>query len=160
SEVTDAPPNPRTIEMDWQHLLIEAVRAMDEAAAAAQTKSSKREGKPQILAVDDSLMLIRFLKEVFAEANYDVTPRSTGEEGLREARGSLPDLILLVFSLRGMHGDEVCRRLLESPETAAIPVVYMSGYGGELRAARSETSNVIGFLNKPFASDLLTKTVE
>jgi len=160
SEVTDAPPNPRTIEMDWQHLLIEAVRAMDEAAAAAQTKSSKREGKPQILAVDDSLMLISFVKEVLTEANYDVTSASTGEEAIREARSSLPDLILLDFILPDMHGDEVCRRLLESPETAAIPVVYMSGYGGELRAARSETSNVIGFLNKPFTSDLLTKTVE
>jgi hypothetical protein len=59
-----------------------------------------------------------------------------------------------------MKGDEVCRRLLENPGTAGIPVVYMSGYGAELQASRSENSNVIGFLNKPFTSDLLIKTVE
>src|SRR5262249_54742349 len=111
SEVTDAPPNPRTIEMDWQHLLIEAVRAMDEAAAAAQTKSSKREGKPQILAVDASLRFISFVKEVLTEANYDVTSASTGEEAIREARSSLPDLILLDSSCRtctAMKSAAVC----------------------------------------------------
>src|SRR5205807_6515897 len=47
-----------------------------------------------------------------------------------------------------------------NPGTANIPVVYMSGYGAELQASRAETSNVIGFLNKPFTSDLLIKTVE
>src|SRR5207244_12393087 len=56
--------------------------------------------------------------------------------------------------------DEVCRRLLVNPGTAAIPVVYMSGYGAEVQASRSENSNVIGFLNKPFTSDLLIQTVE
>jgi hypothetical protein len=50
--------------------------------------------------------------------------------------------------------------LLENPGTAAIPVVYISGYGAELQASRSENSNVIGFLNKPFTSDLLIQTVE
>jgi len=105
-------------------------------------------------------MLLSFVKEVLIEASYEVTSASTGEEAVREAQSSLPDLILLDFILPDMRGDEVCRRLLENPGTAAIPVVYMSGYGAELQASRSENSNVIGFLNKPFTSDLLIKTVE
>src|ERR1700747_2123597 len=36
----------------------------------------------------------------------------------------------------------------------------MSGYGAELQASQGQNSNVIGFLNKPFTSDLLIKTVE
>jgi len=160
SEVADAPSSPRTIDMDWQHLLIEAVRSADEAGAAMPKKSRKKKGNPKILAIDDSLMLLSFVKEVLIEATYDVTTASTGEEAVREAQSSLPDLILLDFILPDMKGDEVCRRLLENPGTAAIPVVYMSGYGAELQASRSENSNVIGFLNKPFTSDLLIKTVE
>ena len=160
SEVADVPDGPRTIEMDWQQLLMEAVRGADEAAATAPKKSRKKKGNPKILAIDDSLMLLSFVKEVLIEANYDVTTASTGEEAVREAQSSLPDLLLLDFILPDMRGDEVCRRLLENPGTAAMPVVYMSGYGAELQASRSENSNVIGFLNKPFTSDLLIKTVE
>src|ERR1700730_12584692 len=42
SEVADEPSSPRTIEMDWQHLLIEAVRGADEAEAAPQKKSRRK----------------------------------------------------------------------------------------------------------------------
>ena len=159
SEVADEPSSPRTIEMDWQHLLIEAVRGADEAEAAPK-KSRPKKGDPKMLVVDDSLMLLSFVKEVLIEANYEVTTASTGQEAVRAAQSSGPDLILLDFILPDMKGDEVCQRLLENPGTAAIPVVYMSGYGAELQASRSENSNVIGFLNKPFTSDLLIKTVE
>ncbi len=158
SEVTDAPSSPRTIDMDWQHLLMEAVRGTDEAEAAPARES--RQENPKILVVDDSLMLLSFVKEVLIDANYDVTTASTGEEAVRAAQTGMPDLILLDFILPDMKGDEVCRRLLENPGTAVIPVVYISGYGAELQASRSENSNVIGFLNKPFTSDLLIQTVE
>ena len=162
SEVADAPAVPKTIEMDWQHLLMEAVRGADELSAATPPakKSRKKKGNPKILAVDDSMMLLSFVKEVLIDANYDVFSAASGQEAVREAQSNLPDLILLDFILPDMRGDEVCRRLLENPGTAGIPVVYMSGYGAELQASRSENSNVIGFLNKPFTSDLLIKTVE
>ena len=160
SEVADAPPSPRTIEMDWQQLLMEAVRTADEAGAAPVKKPRKKKEAPKILAVDDSLMLLSFVKEVLVEGNYEVATAASGEEALRAAQSETPDLILLDFILPDMKGDEVCRRLLENPGTAGIPVVYMSGYGAELQATRSENSNVIGFLNKPFTSDLLIKTVE
>jgi CheY-like chemotaxis protein len=161
SEVADAPATPRTIDMDWQQLLMEAVRVADETGAAPAKRSSrKKKANPKILVVDDSLMLLSFVKEVLIEAHYDVTSASSGEEAIREAQSDTPELILLDFILPDMKGDEVCRRLLENPETASIPVVYMSGYGAELQASRSENSNVIGFLNKPFTSDLLIKTVE
>jgi DNA-binding response OmpR family regulator len=160
SEVTDAPSGPRTIEMDWQHLLMEAVRSADEAETPSPKKSRPKKDNPKLLVIDDSLMLLSFVKEVLIEANYEVTTASSGEEAVRAAQSGGPDLILLDFILPDMKGDEVCRRLLENPGTATIPVVYMSGYGAELQASRSENSNVIGFLNKPFTSDLLIKTVE
>jgi len=161
SEVAETTPGSKTIDMDWQQVLMEAVRVADEAEAApAKRPSRKQKGNPKILVVDDSLMLLSFVKEVLIEARYDVIAASSGEEAVREAQSGTPDLILLDFILPDTKGDEVCRRLLENPGTAGIPVVYMSGYGAELQANRSENSNVIGFLNKPFTSDLLIKTVE
>ena len=161
SEVAENPASPKTIEIDWQQLLMEAVRSADEAEAIpAKRPSRKQKGNPKILVVDDSLMLLSFVKEVLIEGRYEVVTASSGDEAVREAQSGAPDLILLDYILPDMKGDEVCRRLLENPGTAGIAVVYMSGYGAELQANRSENSNVIGFLNKPFTSDLLIKTVE
>jgi DNA-binding response OmpR family regulator len=159
SEVSGAGPSPRSIDMDWQHLLMEAVRQADEGVASKPADRARTAAK-KLLVVDDSLMLLSFVKDVLLDAGYDVTSASTGEDAVREVRSILPDLILLDFILPDMKGDEVCRRLLENPGTAKIPVVYMSGYGAELQATQGQNSNVIGFLNKPFTSDLLIKTVE
>jgi CheY-like chemotaxis protein len=158
SEVSGAGPGPRTIEMDWQHLLMEAVRQVDETPAAPTGRKTKISKK--LLVVDDSLMLLSFVKDVLLDAGYDVTTASTGEEAVRASQSDLPELVLLDFILPDMKGDEVCRRLLENPGTTGIPVVYMSGYGAELQASQGQNPNVIGFLNKPFTSDLLIKTVE
>jgi CheY-like chemotaxis protein len=94
------------------------------------------------------------------EANYEVATAATGGDGLRAVKADRPDLILLDYVLPDMKGDAVSSKLLEDPATAAIPIVYVSGFGGDLQPERAGTPNVIGFLNKPFTSDLLIKTVE
>jgi DNA-binding response OmpR family regulator len=163
SEVTGSTQSPRTIDLDWQILLMEAVRKMDEtrgaestAAAEATPTSSGR----KILVIDDSLMLLSFVKEILSEAKYQVATAGTAEEGLVSARNDVPDLILLDYILPDMKGDEVCQHLSENPTTAKVRIVYMSGFGTDLQADQIKNANVIGSLNKPFTSDLLLKTVE
>ena len=163
SEVADAAPVPRTINQDWQLLLMEAMRKSDEAKATpvpAARLAPKGAFTRKILVVDDSMMLLRFVEEVLLEANFQVAIAPTGGEGLESARSGRPDLVLLDFVLPDMKGDEVSRKLHEDPATAGIPVIYMSGFGADLTPDRGANANVIGFLNKPFTSDLLIKTVE
>jgi hypothetical protein len=59
-----------------------------------------------------------------------------------------------------MKGDEFTRLLRADPDTSEVPVVYMSAIGVDLHMDQEANPNVIGFLNKPFTSDLLIKTVE
>jgi DNA-binding response OmpR family regulator len=163
SEVVQAGPSPQTIKEDWQMLLMEAARNLDETTAISASSKTAVAGKGpgrKVLAIDDSPMLLSFVQEVLIETHYDVTTAATGEEGVRAAKKAMPDLILLDFLLPDIKGDEVCRRLLEDPATAAIPVVYMSGYTAHMQPDAANSPNVIGFLNKPFTSDLLVKTVE
>jgi DNA-binding response OmpR family regulator len=161
SEVSGAAPSPRTITEDWQMLLMEAVRKIDEN----RERRSSTPAKPnpvtrKVLVIDDSLMLLSFVKEILAEANCEVATASTAQEGLSAAANDRPDLILLDYVLPDMKGDEVCQRLAENPATASIPIVYMSGFGADLQPDQITNANVIGSLNKPFTSDLLIKTVE
>jgi DNA-binding response OmpR family regulator len=163
SEVSGAGPSPRTIDLDWQVLLMEAVRHMDEtqseeAAAAAQPAAPPARRK--VLVIDDSLMLLNFVKEILAEAGYEVTAAGTAAEGLSAATSTSPDLILLDYVLPDMKGDDVVRRLRDEPATNASRVVYMSGFGTDLPDDPNQHENVVGSLNKPFTSDLLLKTVE
>ncbi len=162
SEVSGAPPPPRTIDLDWQMLLMEGVRKMDEQSAwrPARRAARKPAGSRKILVIDDSVMLLNFVKEILGEANYQVVAAATAEEGLRAATDEPPDLILLDYVLPDMKGDEVLGRLLEQSNTAQVPVVYMSGFGTDLKADPTQNPNVIGSLHKPFTSELLLKTVE
>jgi DNA-binding response OmpR family regulator len=162
SEIPRTGGSPRTINLDWQVLLMEAVRSYDEAGAARSAKRSrpKSSAKRKVLIIDDSLMLLSFVDEMLRDANYEVATAPTAEEGLRAVKSEKPDLILLDYVLPDMKGDAVSHKLLNDPATKAIPIVYVSGLGGDFEPDRSQTPNVIGFLNKPFTSDLLIKTVE
>ncbi|MDQ2919233.1 MAG: response regulator, partial [Verrucomicrobiota bacterium] len=126
------------------------------ASAAPQSTTGPR----KILVIDDSVMLLNFVKEILGEASYDVTAAATAEEGLRAAAADVPHLILLDYILPDMKGDQVLTRLLAGSNTAGIPVVYMSGFGADLKADPKQNPNVVGSLNKPFTSELLLKTVE
>jgi DNA-binding response OmpR family regulator len=161
SEVSGAGTSPRTIKDDWQMLLMEAVRRMDETrdrASSAPVRSKPAARK--ILVIDDSLMLLSFVKEILGEANYQVTTVATAEDGLNAATNEPPDLILLDYVLPDMKGDEVCERLSDNAATASVPIIYMSGFGADLEPDQIKSPSVIGSLNKPFTSDLLIKTVE
>ena len=161
SEVSGAGPAPRTIHDDWQILLMEAVRKMDETRDKRPAPSMKRKSATRkVLVVDDSLVLLSFVKEILSEANYEVTTVATAEDGLSAATNDPPDLILLDYILPDMKGDEVCRRLSDNAATASVPIVYMSGFGTDLQPDQMTSPSVIGSLNKPFTSDLLMKTVE
>ncbi|MFN2621888.1 MAG: response regulator [Chthoniobacterales bacterium] len=161
SEVSGAGPVTRTIHDDWQMLLMEAVRKIDETRDTRPSPRTKRKSATRkVLVIDDSLMLLSFVKEILAEANYEVTTAAMAEEGLSAARNDPPDLILLDYVLPDMKGDEVCQRLCDNAATASVPIVYMSGFGTDLQPDQMTSPSVIGSLNKPFTSDLLMKTVE
>jgi CheY-like chemotaxis protein len=154
---------PRTIDLNWQVLLMEAVRESDELRGTTTTAPAA-EGAPapsghKILVIDDSVMLLSFVKEILDEQGHEVVTAETGEEGLNACRTRLPDLILLDFVLPDMKGDEVCRRLLADAPTAKIPVIYVSGFGSDLKPDRAELSNVVGSLSKPFTSESLINAV-
>ncbi len=158
SEISPNSPK-RTINIDWQVLLMEGARNLDEAdAAPRRQRIEPHTRKRKVLVVDDSTMLLNFVRDILREAYYDVTTSSSAAEGLKAAKKNQPDLILLDYILPDGKGDEFVRMLANEPKTAHMRVLYMSGLGAYLRP--DANPNVIGVLNKPFTSDLLTKTVE
>ena len=112
--------------------------------------------------IDDTDLLLVFVDEVLRSAHpsIDVITAMSGFEGVSRATEIVPDLILLDYSLPDVAGDEVCRRLLDEPRTAHIPVIMMSGHIAEMAATAKRFRNVVATIEKPFLSAALVELVE
>ena len=80
-----------------------------------------------VLLVDDMPDNIAPLHDALDDAGYTVLVALDGASALDRAAQALPDVILLDALMPGLDGFEVARRLKAHPETAAIPILFMTG---------------------------------
>ncbi len=80
-----------------------------------------------VLIVDDVPDNLAVLHDALDEAGYTVLVATDGATALQRAAQAEPDIVLLDAVLPGMDGFEVARRLKAGPETAHIPIVFMTG---------------------------------
>lgn len=85
--------------------------------------------KGSILVIDDHERIVKAIQVVLEKKGFDVLTAPNGWTGLKLAREEKPDLIILDIMMPVMDGYEVCRRLGSEPDTAAIPVLMLSGKG-------------------------------
>ena len=80
-----------------------------------------------VLLVDDVPDNVALLHDALDEAGYTVLVALDGESALRRAAQSLPDVVLLDAVMPGLDGFEVARLLKANPQTAGIPIIFMTG---------------------------------
>ena len=82
--------------------------------------------KPTILLVDDAPDNIALLSALLKD-KYRLKIATNGVKALQVAAAApYPDLILLDVVMPEMDGHETCRRLKAAPETADIPVIFLT----------------------------------
>jgi CheY-like chemotaxis protein len=79
-----------------------------------------------ILLIDDSRFVRVMNEKTLVRAGYGVVSACDGEEGLRLACETVPDLILLDMLLPKLTGPQVLRSLRTTPQTARVPIVVLS----------------------------------
>lgn len=104
--------------------------------------------KQRILVVDDVPENIVVLTGTLSE-EYDVRAATSGEQVLRLVENELPDLILLDVMMPRMDGYEVCRRLRENPDTAAIPVIFVTAKSEDQDEAEGLALGAVDYITKP-----------
>jgi CheY-like chemotaxis protein len=80
-----------------------------------------------ILVIEDSRFLRTAMERILVRAGYQVIAAGDGQEGLRLAQKTSPQIILLDMMLPTLEGTSVLRRLKADPATKSIPVVILSG---------------------------------
>jgi len=81
---------------------------------------------PVILVIDDNAGLVRLLERYLADQQCQVLVAADGHEGIRLARQSVPDAIVLDVMMPEMDGWEVLQWIRNNLKTAHIPVVVCS----------------------------------
>jgi len=84
-------------------------------------------GADVVLVVDDVPDNIALLNDALDDAGYTVLVATSGEAALALALRARPDVVLLDAVMPGIDGFEVARRLQAQPETAGIPIIFMTG---------------------------------
>lgn len=84
-------------------------------------------GGAVILNVDDSDVHRQLVTEMLRRAGFKVEEASTGREAVAAATSGHPSVIVLDVNLPDFSGFDVFRRLKSQPQTAQIPVVFLTG---------------------------------
>ena len=80
----------------------------------------------KILFIEDEAALQKSLGDLLREKGFEVISAVDGETGLRLAKESFPDLILLDLILPRMHGLKLLKKLKEDENTKNIPVIILT----------------------------------
>ncbi len=80
----------------------------------------------RILIVDDEPDIIAVMKLTVELKGFSVVTAYDGEEGLRRAKETKPDLIILDVLMPKAFGDDIATRLREDPETMSIPIIFLT----------------------------------
>jgi len=105
--------------------------------------------KGRVLIVDDERLNVAIVADYLASSGYEVLTAFNGEEGLRAAQDSSPDVILLDVVMPGINGFTVCRKLKEADATRHIPVVMLTALTDRNSRHEGLEAGAIDFLNKP-----------
>ena len=115
----------------------------DSRSVGQLDERKKDGGLARILIVDDEPD-VRFMMRLILEgAGYQVTEARHGVAGLKSVKARQPDLVTTDVMMPMMDGLEFIERLRSDPETAAIPILVVSGNAQLAIAANTR-------LGKPF----------
>jgi CheY-like chemotaxis protein len=79
------------------------------------------------MVVDDDEDVREALYEVLVETGHRALEADGGEVALRMLRsGTRPDLLLVDLNMPGLDGQGLRQRMLDDPELAGIPVVFLT----------------------------------
>jgi sigma-B regulation protein RsbU (phosphoserine phosphatase) len=103
----------------------------------------------RVLLVDDAKANLDILVEGL-KADHKLSLALNGETALQIAARTPPDLVLLDIMMPGMDGYEVCRRLRQMPETAEVPIMFLSSLEEVQNKTRGFEAGANDYLTKPF----------
>ena len=103
-----------------------------------------------VLAIDDSPESLALLTVRLRPEGVRLLTAVDAERGLALAMDAQPDLILLDVDLPGQSGLDLCRRFKSIPETAHIPIIFLTASTDVETKVHGFDLGAVDFVTKPF----------
>ncbi len=115
--------------------------------------------KYTILIVDDVKENLLLVQKVLTSVGYNTVTANDGLSALRKAKENKFDLILLDIMMPIMDGIETCRYLKVEPETALIPVIFLTASTDRKILTKAFSVGGTDYILKPFFKEELLARV-
>lgn len=112
-----------------------------------------------ILTIDDSRVIRKIVKRALEAHDCTVFEGENGQEGLKVALKTLPDLIILDIDMPVMNGWDTLASIRFEKAISDTPVILLTANVGEKNINRAENLGVAQFLPKPFLAEALIRCV-
>ncbi|MBA2439193.1 MAG: response regulator [Thermoleophilaceae bacterium] len=104
----------------------------------------------RVLVIDDEAPIRLLCRVNLAAEGMSVLEADDGPSGLKAAVSGKPDVILLDVMMPGLDGWDVAEALLDSEETAQIPIVFLTARAEFRDRARGLDIGGVDYITKPF----------
>jgi len=111
-----------------------------------------------ILVVDDDATNLRMLHEIL-NPTYKIYAAPSGKRAMAFLSKRKPDLILLDVEMPGMNGYQVIKYLKENPDTASIPVLFLTAQEGRDKEETALRLGAVDYILKPITAGVVLARV-
>ena len=116
--------------------------------------------KPTALLFEDDPLSMKLTETVLKRSDYTVLIAQNAEDGMRIARKSPPDFILMDIHMPGMDGLKLTRRIKSDIELKDIPIVAISGAVMQEDKEGALAAGCVGYIAKPIDVHSFVETIE
>ena len=109
----------------------------------------------KILIVDDVMSNVLLLKVLLTNEKFAIATASNGRQALEQVEKENPDLVLLDVMMPDMSGFEVAQHLKSNPNTADIPIIFLTALNSTADIVKGFQVGANDFICKPFNNEEL-----
>ncbi|MES2460341.1 MAG: response regulator [Armatimonadota bacterium] len=112
-----------------------------------------------ILVIEDNPVNLELVTDLLEIAGYEILQAMSAEEGIEQARGAQPDLILMDVRLPGMDGLSATRILKSDAATQHIPVIALTAQAMKGDEEEALAAGCDAYLSKPIDTRALPQVI-
>jgi two-component system cell cycle response regulator DivK len=105
----------------------------------------------RILVVEDQEDNRQILRDLLANAGYQMLEAENGEQAVAAAKEHRPDLILMDIQLPILDGYEATRRIKADSALNAIPIIVVTSYALSGDEEKSRAAGADAYVAKPYS---------
>jgi two-component system, cell cycle response regulator DivK len=111
----------------------------------------------RVLVVEDNSKNLKLVRDVLTYSGFEVIEAMSGEDGVRLADETTPDLILMDLQLPDIDGTEALRRIRTAGNQ--VPVVAVTAFAMNNDRDRAFEAGFDGYVEKPISVTALPQQV-